>query len=86
MSDSTQFLCLYCFTITNKQLTDCIKQVEHIESRVKEKEPFLLIPPSPSPQEQQMKEEEQPQQEGEEYVANTGTLDRYFIIINKRTK
>ncbi len=42
----------------------------------------------PLSQEQQMKEEEEQQEEeegGQEYVANTGTLDRYFIG-NKRTK
>jgi len=69
-----------------KQLTECITQVEHIKARVKEKEPLLMI--QPLSQEQQMKEEEEQQEEeegGQEYVANTGTLDRYFIG-NKRTK
>jgi hypothetical protein len=60
-----------------KQLTECIAQVEHIENRVKEREPLLRIQPS---QEQIKQEEPHQQEEGEEYVANTGTLDRYFLL------
>jgi hypothetical protein len=49
---------------------------------VKEKPLLLMIQP-PSPQ--QMKGEHKQEGEGQEYTANTGTLDRYFIT-NKRTK
>jgi hypothetical protein len=50
---------------------------------VKDEESLALMILQRQPlQQRQMKEEEQ-QEEGEEYVANTGTLDRYFTIRTK---